>query len=352
MANLAVNRVLKKWHLYLETENMAKKHSARTSIFIACEGRNSEPLYFESIAEEIEDEGNLVVTIYPDRSHRNPKTEALGLIREAQSRGDEFDELWVVFDKNGYTKHAEAFALAEGDAHRKKVNIAFSSIAFEHWLLLHFEKCALTFVKSDCKDAKEHTLYCGTNRHTEDCHGVRCVAGYIRQNEFCSDYVKSNNFSFYLKYKEKTEIALKNAAWLRFKMRQELAQKGEKIYDINPFTDVDTLVKRLLGIQTNFIWADISDTIKVGGLTINIKKVQNAYTFTTTNKGKTAFVLNAQNVNYHFQLLNSEEMLIPIILDAPIIIEPNKTASITLYGELLGHILVVKFGQEAVYVEL
>jgi hypothetical protein len=199
---------------------MAKKHIARTSIFIACEGRNTEPLYFESIAEEIEDEGNLVVTIYPDRSHQNPKTEALGLIREAQSRGDEFDELWVVFDKNGYTKHAEAFALAEGNAHRKKVNIAFSSIAFEHWLLLHFEKCATPFAKSDCKDAKEHTLYCGTNRHTEDCQGARCVAGYIRKKGFCSDYAKSSNFSFYFKYKEKTEIALKNAAWLRFKTAQ------------------------------------------------------------------------------------------------------------------------------------
>jgi hypothetical protein len=331
---------------------MAKKHIARTSIFIACEGRNTEPLYFESIAEEIEDEGNLVVTIYPERSHQNPKTEALGLIREAQSRGDEFDELWVVFDKNGYTKHSEAFALAEGNAHRKKVNIAFSSIAFEHWLLLHFEKCATPFVKSDCKDAKEHTLYCGTNRHTEDCHGLRCVAGYIRQNGFCSDYVKSNNYSFYFKYKVKTELALKNAAWLRFKQRQELAQKNEKIYDINPFTDVDILVKRLLGIQTNFMWADITETVKVGGLIINIKKTEKAYTITTTNKGKAAFLLNTQNVGNHFQLLNNEEILLPIILDAATLIQPNKTASIVLNTEALGHILVIKFGQEVVFVEL
>ena len=222
---------------------MAKKHIARTSIFIACEGRNSEPLYFESIAEHIEDEGNLAVTIYPDRSNSNPKTDALGLIREAQSRGDEFDELWVVFDKNGYTKHAEAFALAEGKGQRRKVNIAFSSIAFEHWLLLHFEKCATAFVKSDCKDAKEHALFCGTNRHEQDCHGERCVAGYIRQKGFCTDYAKSSNYSFYFKYKEKTEEALKNAAWLRFKTAQELTTNGGKIYDVNPYTDVDTLVK-------------------------------------------------------------------------------------------------------------
>ena len=108
---------------------------------------------------------------------------------------------------------------------------------------MHFEKCAIAFVKSDCKDAKEHALFCGTNRHEQDCHGERCVAGYIRQKGFCTDYAKSSNYSFYFKYKEKTEEALKNAAWLRFKTAQELTTNGGKIYDVNPYTDVDTLVK-------------------------------------------------------------------------------------------------------------
>lgn len=332
-------------------KNKTKKHIARTSIFIACEGRNSEPLYFESIAEQIEDEGNLAVTIYPDRSHSNPKTDALGLIREAQSRGDEFDELWVVFDKNGYTKHSEAFALAEGNGHRKKVNIAFSSIAFEHWLLLHFEKCATSFAKSDCKDAKEHALFCGTNRHEQDCHGERCVAGYIRQNNYCRDYAKSNNYSFYLNYKEKTEKALQNAAWLRFKTEQELTENGGKIYAINPYTDIDTLVKRLLGIQTNYIWARINEPIKVKDLMLKIENTPNSFIITITNKGKTVFVLNPQNLGNHFQLLNQEEISLPLTIGAVAIVKPSDTQSIVLNTELQGEILVFKWGQEVVYIE-
>ncbi len=87
---------------------MAKKRISTTTIFIACEGRNTEPLYFESIAEQVEDDGLLAITIYPDKDTPNPKTDALNLIREAQSKGDEFDEVWVVFDKDGYTKHEES----------------------------------------------------------------------------------------------------------------------------------------------------------------------------------------------------------------------------------------------------
>jgi hypothetical protein len=331
---------------------MAKKRTARTSIFIACEGRNTEPLYFESIAEQVEDEGNLAITIYPERNNDNPKTDALGLIREAQSRGDEFDELWVVFDKNGYTKHSEAFALAEGDGLRKKVNIVFSSIAFEHWVLLHFEKCATSFVKSDCKDAKEHSLFCGTNQHNQDCQGIRCVAGYIRQNGFCKDYSKSNNYSFYFNYKDKTGNAVKNAAWLRFKMTQKLVDKGGKIYEINPYTDVDILVKRLLGIQTNIIWADTKMAAKVGNLIIKTEKTRDGLTMTIANKGKTAFLLNAQNLDNYIQLLNYEEIKVPITIDSAILIEPNETKPVILNTESGGDTLVFKFGQEEVFIDL
>ena len=330
---------------------MAKKRAARQSIFIACEGRNTEPLYFESIAEQVEDESNLVITIYPDRNNDSPKTDALGLIREAQSRGDEFDELWVVFDKNGYTKHAEAFALAEGDRNRKKVNIAFSSIAFEHWVLLHFTQCATHFAKSDCKDAKEHTLYCGTNRHEQDCHGERCVAGFIRQNDFCRDYAKSNNYSFYFKHKEKTEIALKNAAWLRFKMAQEIAKNSGKIYAINPYTDVDILVKRLLGIQTNFIWASINESIKTENLMLIVEKARKTLIISITNEGKSAFLLNAQNLDNHFQLFN-QVVQSPLTLDVATLVKPNETKSVYLSFEAVGDILVFKFGRQETFIEL
>ena len=74
--------------------------------------KNTEPIYFERIKEEVEECNLLAIEIYPERSEESPKTDALGLVREAKSRIDYYDEVWVVFDKNGYTKHKEAFAEA------------------------------------------------------------------------------------------------------------------------------------------------------------------------------------------------------------------------------------------------
>jgi len=110
-----------------------KKRVLRTTIFIACEGRNTEPIYFEKLVEEIEDQGSFAVTIYPDKRDDNPVSHALGLVQEARSRIDEFDEVWVVFDRNGYTKHKEAFDLANDPVHGKRVNIAKLA---EEWIPL------------------------------------------------------------------------------------------------------------------------------------------------------------------------------------------------------------------------
>src|SRR6186713_2987315 len=146
MESSAVSRRSRNWNLF---STMArKKRSLRRTIFIACEGRNTEPIYFEKIAEEIEDRGTFSVTIYPERGDNAHVSHALGLVLEARSRIDDFDEVWVVFDRNGYTKHKKAFDLAAEPVNGKRVHIAFSSIAFEHWVLLHFEKSNRAFVKS------------------------------------------------------------------------------------------------------------------------------------------------------------------------------------------------------------
>ena len=53
--------------------------------------------------------------------------------------------MWVVYDKDGYSKHAETFDYAK----RHNVKIAFSSISFETWILLHFGYTTRAFEKSE-----------------------------------------------------------------------------------------------------------------------------------------------------------------------------------------------------------
>jgi RloB-like protein len=231
-----------------------------TSIFIACEGKNTEPIYFERIKEEVEECNLLEITIYPDKNEEEPKTDALGLIREARNRIDDFDEVWAVFDKNGYTKHKEAFDEANKTINGKKVRIAFSSISFEHWILLHFEKNDSCFLKS-----------------------ANIIETKFTSNEtYFSNYSKRANFDIYPKLKNHTENAVKNAAWLKFQQKENL--KNNEIYEVNPYTDVDVLVKRLFGIETTIGWTNFGETIDFDKCEVKVDLQGNELSLKITSK--------------------------------------------------------------------
>ena len=132
---------------------------------------------------------------------------------------------------------------------------------------------------------------------------------------------------------------------------QEIAKNSGKIYAINPYTDVDILVKRLLGIQTNFIWASINESIKTENLMLIVEKARKTLIISITNEGKSAFLLNAQNLDNHFQLFN-QVVQSPLTLDVATLVKPNETKSVYLSFEAVGDILVFRFGREEVFIEL
>ena len=72
------------------------------------------------------------------------KTDAVNLVKLAKQEIKNYDEVWAVFDKDGYTKHEKAF----DDAQKHGIKLGFSSIAFEHWILLHYEQNRTAFPKS------------------------------------------------------------------------------------------------------------------------------------------------------------------------------------------------------------
>ncbi len=168
-----------------------------------------------------------------------------------------YEELWAVFDKNGHTHHEEAFQKAKEKINNKIVNIGFSSRSFEQWILLHFEKSNFTFQQTECgerpKNGKKRkgkkSFNCGKNEHEKDCNGKNCLVGYIRINTPLKNYAKSNNqidlkkMMDILLEKKTLKTAFSNAEWLR----ERYENKG-KIYELNPYTNVDVLVKKLLGI--------------------------------------------------------------------------------------------------------
>jgi hypothetical protein len=267
-----------------------KKRISPTTIFIACEGRNSEYIYFERIREQIEDDDVFALTVYPDKNESTPKTDVIGLIKEAQARINDFDEVWVVYDKDGYTKHKEAFDLANTPHNGKTVQIAFSSIAFEHWVLLHYEKNNNSFLKADCKTEDDKPVNCGTGQHPKDCMGARCVAGHLRAMGHYPGYAKKANIDIYTTIKNKIPVALENAAWLRHRMQPALA--GNPFFNLNPFTDVDVLLKNLLRIEEQYIWKQQGQAASIQGVDISFAIAGTQIDVTISNNSAGAVVLN------------------------------------------------------------
>ena len=219
-------------------------------------------------------------------------------VRLAQKGLEEgiYDEVWAVFDLDGHPRQEEAFKLAEVDIDGKHVNVAFSSIAFEHWILLHFERNNYPFSKSQCKDAEDgnKVIPCGTNIHAKDCKGEYCVSGYIAKNKYLPELSKGAEFHIYRYLEKFTERAMANAAWL------SLFQAPEAYpYEINPYSSVGTLVQKLLQIPTDFAWVkkgnEVSrQDIKVGVNTNGLKFI----TISIINVGEVSKVVKANLALY------------------------------------------------------
>lgn len=127
---------------------------------------------------------------HSDEEYEIYKAQPTRYVRETQlfMEEDGYVEGWAVFDKDTFTNHAHAFALADSIS---GLHIAFSSYCFEEWILLHFERNSKAFISSVCKD-NDKDRGCGT-KVLLDCHGTICLGGYIRERGHIADYAKNQN---------------------------------------------------------------------------------------------------------------------------------------------------------------
>jgi hypothetical protein len=108
----------------------------RQYFLIFCEGKRTEPNYFNGL-KEILIKG--IVTVEVIGAGANTTS----LLEQAQNycreKCHEFDQKWVVFDKDDFSddKFNEAIFKANADG----IEVAYSNEAFELWYLLHFEYC-------------------------------------------------------------------------------------------------------------------------------------------------------------------------------------------------------------------
>jgi RloB-like protein len=260
---------------------MRKIRKQAHTILIICEGENTEPSYFQGIKDKILEEAiwteGVAITILPEpktaeiidekpskykterkkRTIEGEKEEIKGVpplkyIQKGIQALENFTEVWAIFDHDNHPARKEAFELAENEEiDGKKVQIAFSSIAFELWVLMHFEQCATVFEKSECRKTEKRAgrkdkhihLECNSGQHAEDCYGTKCIGGYLRNKGYLSESTK-NKSSLFPVLEKNLATAFTNAAWLR----QQVMHENKPIYELKTYTDVDKLVAYLLKI--------------------------------------------------------------------------------------------------------
>jgi hypothetical protein len=285
---------------------MKKNRTTKRTIYILTEG-HTEEAYFSRIGEIIgsEDDWKYAVTVQVREIVNGSKTDPVNIVKEAIKSKPHYDEIWVVFDKDRQRddKNEDAFTLAS----KSKIRIAFSSISFEHWLILHFEKKSFAFQRSDCesRSTKSNPIVC-------TCNDTICAKTYLKSTNLYPTFTKGKSL-LYDDIKDRNIIAIENAAWLR-----SLHTPNTAIHLLNPYSNVDVLLCELLNISTvQFI--NIADTFIFEGIAITIKKVaKTAHTISISlhlhNKSQQAFPLNSnqaftlfdeQRIEYYYNIIES-----------------------------------------------
>ena len=101
-----------------------------------CEGRNTEPAYFDAIKRAYP---SALIEIRIESGAGVPHTiaeKAAAFARKTRRKKDSFeegDEVWAVFDRDQHPRFQEAVALCK----QKGIEVARSNPCFEVWLILH-----------------------------------------------------------------------------------------------------------------------------------------------------------------------------------------------------------------------
>lgn len=179
-------------------------------VLIVCEGEKTEPNYFNGLKNHLRLKSANVAIVGEGATPAKIVERAKKLEKLEKERGDPFDQVYCVFDKDKHTDYQKAL-----DQCAQKNYIAITSVpAFEYWLILHFRYT--------------------TSPYEDTAALVRALKKHL------PDYEK-NDSGIFGKVQDKLETAKKNAA-------RSLDDRSRAKTD-NPSTNVHRLVRALQAIR-------------------------------------------------------------------------------------------------------
>ncbi len=204
------------------TATVARKIRGR--ILIVCEGKETEPNYFNSFPKM---DNVSVVTAGGKGCPSQVVKKALELRDKAKQ--SPYDAVWAVFDKDNFTDFKTAIDTAQG----KQIGCAWSNEAFELWFIYYFENPTSAISRND--------------------YGSK-IEAYVKQGAKKQKLSQYQKFSYQkndgnirrtlLDCGGNEENAIK---WAEKQAQEQGKWHGENWDKHNPCTMVYLLVKQLLG---------------------------------------------------------------------------------------------------------
>jgi len=310
----------------------------KKSLMLVCEGTVTEPRYLEDLVEEVQKKApDYFISIIPippkddyEKEHRQSlprkvakrrvveevaiepehefvpqefKAQPLEYVWRARESLKVYGEAWAIFDRDEHPALKKALELANQPIDSKIVNIAFSSRSFEFWLLLHFEKYSLPFLKTTCRTRtrsvkgqkvkkKDELHQCGENKgHLLDCKGELCITGYMKEKCFIERDSDIKNIRYKDTIKDNVYIALQNAVELKRKVGRK---ETHALHLLNPYTDFDRLVFKLLNIDFDYQWITY-EQIKNREISCSLQWSDHILSLTVENNSTRAYIFNPED---------------------------------------------------------
>jgi hypothetical protein len=193
-----------------------RSHASRprkTTVLIVCEGKETEPNYFDGLKRDEPTRRHFAITIKRGKGGSRHQIAQFAVERKNDPSAD-YDQVWCVMDVEG-PETQEAMQQALSLLNSNSITPAISNPAFEVWMLAHFEKTGSMFLNCDAVIAR-------LNKHW--------------QQHFSTDYDKTDE-RIYWRIRTFSDQAVQNAKWVR-----EQHHANDCIIDCNSATDVYRLV--------------------------------------------------------------------------------------------------------------
>jgi hypothetical protein len=182
-------------------------------IRFVCEGQKTEPNYFNGLLSAKGIKIPKAAFKPKDHSPLGIAREAKRLYKEAVKMNVPKDKILIcaLFDHDGHANLANALEMLRDTP----IQVGFSHICFEFWVLLHFEKTSRSF--RNCDE----------------------IIRYIQENH---DAQYSKNNDHFKRLNKRIPMAIANAQWL---CNTHWQYDERPIWQLNPYTNIHEILQKI-----------------------------------------------------------------------------------------------------------